>query len=146
MPPPRPTKSFPSSAQARLKTGSSLRKFSTNQRAEVSTSSNTSSGRSGSSFKPRGSSNSSHTGQSSNISSNSDAHKPRRKRRPKKKKQQVRKKRQNCKNPLLYSLSAVQPEYVNLILNAGEQVSIPILRFLISCGFGPFSDELLISM
>ncbi|XP_022147511.1 rRNA-processing protein EFG1 isoform X2 [Momordica charantia] len=89
MPPPRPTKSFPSSAQARLKTGSSLRKFSTDQRAEVSTSSNTSSGRSGSSFKPRGSSNSSHTGQSSNISSNSDAHKPRRKRRPKKKKHQA---------------------------------------------------------
>ncbi|XP_023540715.1 vitellogenin-2-like isoform X4 [Cucurbita pepo subsp. pepo] len=88
MPPPRPTKSFPSSAQARSKPGSSLRKFSTNRRAEVSSSSNTSSSRSGSSFKARVSSNS-HTGHSSNISSNSDAHKPRRKRRPKKKKQQA---------------------------------------------------------
>ncbi|XP_022974416.1 rRNA-processing protein EFG1 isoform X1 [Cucurbita maxima] len=88
MPPPRPTKSFPSSAQARSKPGSSLRKFSTNRRAEVSSSSNTSSSRSGSSFKVRGSSNS-QTGHSSNISSNSDAHKPRRKRRPKKKKQQA---------------------------------------------------------
>ncbi|XP_038877105.1 rRNA-processing protein efg1-like isoform X2 [Benincasa hispida] len=88
MPPPRPTKSFSSSAQARSKAGSSLRKSSTNHRAEFSTSSNTSGSRSGSSFKVRGSSNS-HTGQSSNISSNSDAHKPRRKRRPKKKKQQV---------------------------------------------------------
>ncbi|XP_050942043.1 rRNA-processing protein EFG1 isoform X2 [Cucumis melo] len=88
MPPPRPTKSFSSSAQAWTKAGSSLRKSSTNHRAEFSTSSNTSGGRSGS-FKARGSSNSSHTGQSSNISSNSDAHKPRRKRRPKKKKQQV---------------------------------------------------------
>lgn len=87
MPPPRPTKSFSSSAQARSKAGSSLRKSSTNHRAEFSTSSNTSGSRSGS-FKARGSSNS-HTGQSSNISSNSDAHKPRRKRRPKKKKQQV---------------------------------------------------------
>ncbi|GAY54036.1 hypothetical protein CUMW_153550 [Citrus unshiu] len=87
MPPPRPsTNTFPSSVQSQSRFGSSSRKNSSIQRAEMSTSSNTSNSRSESSFRARGSSNTI-TGHSSNLSSNSDAHKPRRKRRPKKKKQ-----------------------------------------------------------
>ncbi|XP_057960221.1 rRNA-processing protein EFG1 isoform X2 [Malania oleifera] len=88
MPPPRPsTSSFPSSNHVQSRFGSSSKKSSI-RRVEISTSSNASSGRSGSSFKDRGSS-ISRGGHSSNVSSNSDAHKPRRKRRPKKKKQQA---------------------------------------------------------
>ncbi|KAM1171993.1 hypothetical protein ACFX2I_022150 [Malus domestica] len=101
MPPPRPSSnSHPSSVRAQSRFGPSSSKNSSKSITEMATSSdtsnsrsgtsiNTSSGRSGTSFKARGSSNST-AGQSSNLSSNSDAHKPRRKRRPKKKKQQVR--------------------------------------------------------
>ncbi|XP_024160394.1 rRNA-processing protein EFG1 isoform X2 [Rosa chinensis] len=88
MPPPRPSSnSRSSSVRAQSRFGPSSSK-SSSKRAEMSTSSNTSSSRSGTYFKPRGSSSSGAT-QISNLSSNSDAHKPRRKRRPKKKKQQA---------------------------------------------------------
>ncbi|KAJ6769053.1 hypothetical protein OIU74_022674 [Salix koriyanagi] len=89
MPPPRPSNNLyanPVHAQSRF--GASSSKNSWKQRAEISTSSNTSSSISGSSFRAGGSSGT-RTGHSSNLSSNSDAHKPRRKRRPKKKKQQA---------------------------------------------------------
>ncbi|XP_039015394.1 rRNA-processing protein EFG1-like [Hibiscus syriacus] len=86
MPPPRPN-SFSNSVRAKSRFGSSSSRNSSMQRAEMSTSSNTSNSRSGSSFKAGGFSNSK-TGNSSNLSSNSDARKPRRKRRPKKRKQQ----------------------------------------------------------
>ncbi|KAF9677665.1 hypothetical protein SADUNF_Sadunf08G0131100 [Salix dunnii] len=89
MPPPRPSNNLhtnPVHAQSRF--GASSSKNSWKQRAEISTSSNTSSSISGSSFRAGGSSGT-RTGHSSNLSSNSDAHKPRRKRRPKKKKQQI---------------------------------------------------------
>ncbi|KAK1592664.1 hypothetical protein Q3G72_028448 [Acer saccharum] len=89
MPPPRPsTKMFSSSRHAQSKFGSSSSKNPSIQNAEMSTSSNASNSRSGPSFRA-GSSSNPRTGNSSNLSSNSDAHKPRRKRRPKKKKQQV---------------------------------------------------------
>ncbi|KAL5782749.1 hypothetical protein ACOSP7_007778 [Xanthoceras sorbifolium] len=89
MPPPRPsTKKFSSSRHAQSRFGSSSSKNSSIQRSEMSTSSNTSNSRSGPSFRA-GSSSNPKTGNSSNLSSNSDAHKPRRKRRPKKKKQQA---------------------------------------------------------
>lgn len=89
MPPPRPsTNTFPSSIRSQSRFGSSSRKNSSIQRAEMSISSNTANSRSESSFRARGSSNTT-TGHSSNLSSNSDAHKPRRKRRPKKKKQKA---------------------------------------------------------
>ncbi|XP_034686297.1 rRNA-processing protein EFG1 isoform X1 [Vitis riparia] len=89
MPPPRPSaNSFSSSARTKSRFGASSSKNSSIRRAEMSTSRNTSNSRSGYSFKNRESS-SSRTGHSSNLSSNSDAHKPRRKRRPKKKKQQA---------------------------------------------------------
>ncbi|KAM0985360.1 hypothetical protein FF1_012725 [Malus domestica] len=105
MPPPRPSSnSHSSSVCAQSRFGPSSSKNSSKKPAEMTTSSNTSNSRSGTSFntsnsntsssrsetsfKDRGSSNST-AGQSSNLSSNSDAHKPRRKRRPKKKKQQV---------------------------------------------------------
>lgn len=88
MPPPRPSnKSFSASVHGKSRFGSSSNTNQSVQRAEVSTSSNTSNSRSRS-FHARGSSNS-RTGLSSNLSSNSDARKPRRKRRPKKKKQQA---------------------------------------------------------
>ncbi|XP_068332650.1 rRNA-processing protein EFG1-like isoform X2 [Pyrus communis] len=104
MPPPRPSSnSRSSSVRAQSRFGPSSSKNSSKKPAEMTTSSNTSNSRSGTSFntsnsntsssrsetsfKDRGSSNST-AGQSSNLSSNSDAHKPRRKRRPKKKKQQ----------------------------------------------------------
>jgi len=89
MPPPWPSNNLqanPVHAQSRF--GASSSKNSWKQRAGISTSSNTSSSISGSSFRA-GVSSSTRTGHSSNLSSNSDAHKPRRKRRPKKKKQQV---------------------------------------------------------
>ncbi|KAJ9182204.1 hypothetical protein P3X46_006227 [Hevea brasiliensis] len=89
MPPPRPSSnSLSNSVHAQLRFGASSSKNSWMERSEISTSSNTSSSRSGSSSKAGGSSNT-RTGHSSNLSSNSDAHKPRRKRRPKKKKQQA---------------------------------------------------------
>ncbi|XP_015871575.2 rRNA-processing protein EFG1 isoform X2 [Ziziphus jujuba] len=89
MPPPRPSaKSLSSSIRAKSKFGPSSSKNSSKLRAEISTSSHTSNSMSGSSFKARGSSNS-RNAHSSNLSSNSDAHKPRRKRRPKKKKTQA---------------------------------------------------------
>ncbi|XP_020271162.1 rRNA-processing protein EFG1-like [Asparagus officinalis] len=71
MPPPR---ALPSSRNRSL------------DKIEVSTSSNTSNSRSGPSHRNHGSLKS-RTDHNSNLSSNSDAHKPRRKRRPKKKKQ-----------------------------------------------------------
>ncbi|KAK9287973.1 hypothetical protein L1049_016418 [Liquidambar formosana] len=89
MRPPRPsTNSFSSTIHAHSRFGCSSSNTLSLQRAEISTSSNTSNSRSESSFENRGSSNS-RTGHSSILSSNSDAHKPRRKRRPKKKKQQA---------------------------------------------------------
>ncbi|KAG9444034.1 hypothetical protein H6P81_015374 [Aristolochia fimbriata] len=82
MPPPRPmTNSFPGGGRAQ----SRFARSSSKENGEFSASSNTSHSRSGIS-NTRGSSNA-RTGHSSNLSSNSDAHKPRRKRRPKKKKQ-----------------------------------------------------------
>ncbi|KAI6693348.1 hypothetical protein NL676_021058 [Syzygium grande] len=88
MPPPTPSKkSFSASVHGKSRFGSTSSTNKSFHRAEVSTSSNTSNSRSRS-FHARGSSNS-RTGLSSNLSSNSDAHKPRRKRRPKKKKQQA---------------------------------------------------------
>ncbi|XP_030456715.1 rRNA-processing protein EFG1-like isoform X1 [Syzygium oleosum] len=88
MPPPRPSnKSFSASVRGKSRFGSTSSTNQSVQRAELSTSSNTSNSRSRS-FHARGSSHS-RTGLSSNLSSNSDAHKPRRKRRPKKKKQQA---------------------------------------------------------
>lgn len=54
-----------------------------------SSSRNTSNRRSESLYNARGADATSYSSQSSNLSSNSDAHKPKRKRRPKKKKQQV---------------------------------------------------------
>lgn len=87
MPPPRPSaNSVSTSGRSQSRFGPSSSKNKSIQRAEMSTSSNTSNSRSGSSYKSRCFSNSK-TGHSSNLSSNSDAHKPRRKRRPKKKKQ-----------------------------------------------------------
>ncbi|KAJ4956959.1 hypothetical protein NE237_013742 [Protea cynaroides] len=87
MPPPRPsTNSFRSTGRAQAMGGSSSSMKPSRQKVAVSTSRNTSHIRSGTSSKSRGSSNA-QTGHSSNLSSNSDAHKPRRKRRPKKKKQ-----------------------------------------------------------
>jgi hypothetical protein len=89
MPPPRPsTHRVSTSGRSQSRFGPSSSKNKSIQRAEMSTSSNTSNSRSGTSYQSRSFSNSK-TGHSSNLSSNSDAHKPRRKRRPKKKKQQV---------------------------------------------------------
>ncbi|XP_011073483.1 rRNA-processing protein EFG1 isoform X2 [Sesamum indicum] len=88
MPPPGPSgKPFSSSAKNKSRFAGSSSKKSYN-RAEISTSSNTSSSIGRSSFRKRGPMDST-TGNSGNLSSNSDARKPRRKRRPKKKKQQT---------------------------------------------------------
>ncbi|KAI3469680.1 hypothetical protein Pfo_026343 [Paulownia fortunei] len=88
MPPPRPSgKPFSSSLKNKSKFVGSSVKESYN-RAEISTSSNTSSSIGRSSFRKRGPVDAT-TGNSGNQSSNSDARKPRRKRRPKKKKQQA---------------------------------------------------------
>ncbi|KAF2564661.1 hypothetical protein F2Q70_00017692 [Brassica cretica] len=83
--------------QARF--GPNARKSSSMQRNEKPSSSrntsmpsssrNTSNRRSESSYNPTAADATSYSSQSSNLSSNSDAHKPKRKRRPKKKKQQV---------------------------------------------------------
>lgn len=88
MPPPRPSKkSFSGSSNDRRFGGSSSRKSKpTLRKPEMSTSSNTSNSIG---HRKRGLSDP-QTGNSDNISCNSDARKPRRKRRPKKKKQQVR--------------------------------------------------------
>ncbi|XP_052190972.1 rRNA-processing protein EFG1 isoform X1 [Diospyros lotus] len=89
MPPPRPsTNSFSNLVHGKSMFGGSLSKKQSLRRVEMSTSSNTSNSMSESSIRNRGSSDS-RIGQSSNLSSNSDARKPRRKRRPKKKKQQA---------------------------------------------------------
>ncbi|XP_021897173.1 rRNA-processing protein EFG1 isoform X2 [Carica papaya] len=88
MPPPRPSTNSLCSSNPQSRFGPSSSKNVSKRRAEISTSTNTSNSRSASSYKSRGTSNS-RTGQSSNLSSTSDARKPRRKRRPKKKKQQV---------------------------------------------------------
>lgn len=91
MRPPRPSKnSFSSSVrpQSRFGGASSSNNYSLSQpRVEMATSSNTSNIRAASNWG--GPSSSRTTSHSSNLSSNSDAHKPKRKRRPKKKKQQV---------------------------------------------------------
>nr|GMD77728.1 rRNA-processing protein EFG1 [Ipomoea batatas]GMD79370.1 rRNA-processing protein EFG1 [Ipomoea batatas]GMD80902.1 rRNA-processing protein EFG1 [Ipomoea batatas]GMD81924.1 rRNA-processing protein EFG1 [Ipomoea batatas] len=89
MPPPRPSsKSFSSSLHNKSRFGGSSSKKSSYRGREVSSSSNTSDSINRSSFR-KGHSLDSLAGNSGNQSSNSDAHKPRRKRRPKKKKQQV---------------------------------------------------------
>ncbi|XP_043811074.1 rRNA-processing protein EFG1 isoform X2 [Manihot esculenta] len=89
MPPPRPpNNSVSNSVHAQSRFGASSSKNSCMQRSEISASSNASGSISRSSSKLGGSSDR-RTGHSSNLSSNSDAHKPRRKRRPKKKKQQA---------------------------------------------------------
>ncbi|KAK4434070.1 hypothetical protein Salat_0569700 [Sesamum alatum] len=88
MPPPGPSgKPFSSSAKNKSRFAGSSSKKPYNK-AEISTSSNTSSSIGRSSFRKRGPMDST-TGNSGNLSSNSDARKPRRKRRPKKKKQQA---------------------------------------------------------
>lgn len=85
MPPPRPpTNSLSRSIPGQPRLGSSSSKKISGSRVDPSRSDS----RSRSSFGNAGNS-TSRTGHSSNLSSNSDAHKPRRKRRPKKKKQQV---------------------------------------------------------
>ncbi|CAN0857328.1 rRNA-processing protein efg1 [Linum grandiflorum] len=89
MPPPRPSNnSSANSVRGRSKFGASSSTNTGRQRAETSTSSNTSSSKSGSSFKVGIPSNA-RTGHSSNVSSGSDAQKPRRKRKRRKKKQQA---------------------------------------------------------
>ncbi|KAL2463694.1 hypothetical protein Fot_53350 [Forsythia ovata] len=88
MPPPG-SSGKPSSGSLKNKSrfgGSSFK--NSHNRAEISTSSNTSDNLGRSSFRKRGPVDS-NMGNSDNLSSNSDARKPRRKRRPKKKKQQA---------------------------------------------------------
>ncbi|XP_060178510.1 rRNA-processing protein EFG1-like [Lycium barbarum] len=87
MPPPRPSsKSFSHSANKKSRFGGCTSKKSSFR--DVSTSSNTSDSINRSTFR-KGRPADSLTGNSGNISSNSDARKPKRKRRPKKKKQQA---------------------------------------------------------
>ncbi|CAN1128911.1 rRNA-processing protein efg1 [Linum perenne] len=89
MPPPRPSNnSSANSVRGRSRFGASSSTNTGRQRSEISTSSNSSSGKSGSSFKVGISSNA-RTGHSSNVSSGSDAQKPRKKRKRRKKKQQA---------------------------------------------------------
>ncbi|CAA2980709.1 rRNA-processing EFG1-like isoform X2 [Olea europaea subsp. europaea] len=89
MPPPGPSfKSVPTSLKDKTKVGGSSSKKAYIRKADISTSSNTSNSIGRTSFRKRGPVES-NTGNSGNLSSNSDARKPRRKRRPKKKKQQV---------------------------------------------------------
>ncbi|KAJ6816344.1 rRNA-processing protein EFG1-like [Iris pallida] len=93
MPPPRPLPlsrnrsigTSTSSYTSHSRSGTSSR--NSRQLIETSTSSYTSNSRSGTSSRNSWQSMNSHTDHNSNLSSNSDAHKPRRKRRPKKKKQ-----------------------------------------------------------
>ncbi|PIA31528.1 hypothetical protein AQUCO_04900082v1 [Aquilegia coerulea] len=89
MPPPRPSKkSFRGPSRNQPENDCSSSKKPSIERVQMSTYGNKPHGIGGSSYRNQGSSNST-TGPSSNLSSNSDAHKPRRKRRPKKKKQQA---------------------------------------------------------
>lgn len=89
MPPPRPSnKSYSGPAHPKSRFAASSSKRPPLHRGAMSTSSNTSTSTSEPSFR-NGVSSDSRAGQCSNLSSNSDAHKPRRKRRPKKKKQLV---------------------------------------------------------
>ncbi|KAI3459451.1 hypothetical protein Pfo_016114 [Paulownia fortunei] len=89
MPPPGPSgKPFSSSLKNKSRFSGSSSKKSYN-RAEISTSSNTSSSIGRSSFRKKGPVDSTTGNSGGNLSSNSDARKPRRKRRPKKKKQQA---------------------------------------------------------
>ncbi|KAL7081175.1 hypothetical protein ACP275_14G022800 [Erythranthe tilingii] len=92
MPPPGPSgkpisNSLKNNSKSRFAASSSGKKKTFN-RGEISTSSNTSSSIGRSSFRNRGGNVDSTTGNSGNMSSNSDARKPRRKRRPKKKRLQ----------------------------------------------------------
>ncbi|XP_031398951.1 rRNA-processing protein EFG1 [Punica granatum] len=90
MPPPRPSnKSVSNSFRGKSRFGPSSSRNSSSNQADVSTSASNTSNSRGISFNARESSNSRIGGHASNLSSNSDAHKPRRKRRPKKKKQQA---------------------------------------------------------
>lgn len=88
MPPPRPLKnSYRSAGHAQSRFASSSRQAPSIEKVGFSSSSNTTSTKS-SGLSSRGwGSHNAQTGPSSNLSSNSDGHKPRRKRRPKKKKQ-----------------------------------------------------------
>lgn len=87
MRPPRPlNNSYRSAGQAQTRFACSSSKAPSVEKVEFSTTSNTSYSRSSGPSKSRGSHNA-WTGHSSNLSSNSDARKPRRKRRPKKKRQ-----------------------------------------------------------
>lgn len=86
MPPPRPSnKSFSGSFKDK-RFGGSTSKKSASWKSDFSTSSNTSNS---TGFRRRGEALDPQTGNSDNVSSYSDARKPRRKRRPKKKKQQA---------------------------------------------------------
>ncbi|XXG68159.1 hypothetical protein AAC387_Pa06g1311 [Persea americana] len=88
MPPPRPSKnSYKSAAHAQSRLASSSSQAPSVERVELSSSSNTTSAKSSGLSSRSWGSNNARTGHSSNLSSNSDGHKPRRKRRPKKKKQ-----------------------------------------------------------
>ncbi|KAL3506029.1 hypothetical protein ACH5RR_031411 [Cinchona calisaya] len=85
MPPPRPSKKYFSGSSSNKRFGGSSNKKPVSRKPEMSTSSNTSNSigfRKQGSLDPQ-------TGNSDNVSSYSDARKPRRKRRPKKKKQQA---------------------------------------------------------
>lgn len=89
MPPPGPSKKYiRDPSHSRMRNDCSTSRNSSNERVPFSAFGNKPHGRGGPSLQNQGSSNST-TGPSSNLSSNSDAHKPRRKRRPKKKKQQA---------------------------------------------------------
>lgn len=85
MPPPRPSNKSFSGSYKNKRFGGSTSKKSASWKSDFSTSSNTSNS---TGFRRRGALDP-QTGNSDNLSSNSDARKPRRKRRPKKKKQQV---------------------------------------------------------
>ncbi|OVA05346.1 rRNA-processing protein EFG1 [Macleaya cordata] len=88
MPPPRPSiKSFRNASHSQTRFGGSSSKNPSIERVEPSRSSYVSRSRSSSSSRNQGGSSNGQTSHSSNLSSNSDAYKPRRKRRPKKKKQ-----------------------------------------------------------
>ncbi|KAK4773227.1 hypothetical protein SAY87_028246 [Trapa incisa] len=84
MPPPRPSNN---SLSHSVHGKSRLGPFTSRNRVDMLTSTNNTSTSQSSFYNARESSNSRTGGHGSNLSSNSDAHKPRRKRRPKKKKQ-----------------------------------------------------------
>lgn len=116
MPPPRPSnKSLSNSVHGKSRFDPST---SRNQVDMSTSTSNTSNSRS-SSFNARESSNSRTGGHGSNLSSNSDAHKPRRKRRPKKKKQQVKFAKHYSDSYLrLFLISILKSENCHLFLDA----------------------------